>query len=1068
MSRYYGTYNQYLGAQRCCNLNSQGPIGPQGLQGPASIGPIGNTGEAGATGPTGRGCRGPTGPSGGPDGATGPTGPIGNTYWDPSGVTGISYINDVYIGGKLYVDGGIDPTYLALTPQNTDPLPPGQYGIWIEDVPARYLHTNSIYLNNGITDPYVQIDPSNNPQLFLTDGLGTGLSVNTSITNGSITLLDETTTPNTSNELTYSTITLSDGTTTNTIDKNGYTTQNSVENATKYLNFSDISADGISAIKKTSGISCNPSTNAITATTFNTTGTGQRFTGDFNNATLTSRSYFQANATNAFTSVGILPNGTSTSAGMRAFNNSVPTNACVLQHTITSLLATIGTNITGSGTYVPLNIVSGGFTNYTSDASGNLSLASFNGTITTSGSISATTFIGDLSGNATRATNIAGGAGGSIPYQSAANTTALLANGTSGQYLKSNGTTLAPSWETLPVIPSTPTLSQVLVAGNNAGSNSIDMNTQAISNISTATAKTSLVVDNAVVGANATLSPSNLTINATGLSGLPSLTLNQSGVGSGILTEEFYNQRTAQTGEFNRMSFYAKNSAGTKTEFARFHQNAPVFTAGAVKGRIDFAVGNGAGLQDYLSLNANTAQVDILNSDLHLNANDIVSATSITTPLLNQYSKEKVVYLSANATAPTGSVESNLRYTAFSLGKNPEWLEASSVTTSGFLGGVENITASQNGFVGAWWVGTESGNVYYSFDGGATWTYQGSYGGRIRCFQTYQGGNNMAVGGDFTGIYAYLFGINSSFASFDMTSWGGMNASVYCFYDNTFNSCLYIGGAFDDYFTLTGAVYPKWITLDYNSNNWYSFSNNSGNGFFGGNVLTITQDTNSPNYIIVGGSYTSLQVNTTTQFIPYLFTFQTTFGYDVGSYFSIGTTLNDLVNSVVPYSSGVLVGGRFTNPLTSPTWTDSYGIYITWNGGGWDLNNYLFSPPSLISFITFIPTTGVYYTNVAGNTMYANTSQYLPIPIGSSWECVAYSGLTLFATNAQTTAGFLFYYYDQNVGITINGGGNVFRNQSSSVSTNCLLTNINSAVEMMWNSSLGCWFVISNEGCSFS
>jgi hypothetical protein len=103
--------------------------------------------------------------------------------------------------------------------------------------------------------------------------------------------------------------------------------------------------------------------------------------------------------------------------------------------------------------------------------------------------------------------------------------------------------------------------------------------------------------------------------------------------------------------------------------------------------------------------------------------------------------------------------------------------------------------------------------------------------------------------------------------------------------------------------------------------------------------------------------------------------------------------------------------------------------------------------------------------------MFANSSQYLPIPIpiGASWECVAYNGSnTLFATNAQTSAGFLFYYFDQNVGITINGGGNVFRNQSSSVSTNCLLTNINSAVEMMWNSGLNCWFVVSQEGCSFS
>jgi hypothetical protein len=329
----------------------------------------------------------------------------------------------------------------------------------------------------------------------------------------------------------------------------------------------------------------------------------------------------------------------------------------------------------------------------------------------------------------------------------------------------------------------------------------------------------------------------------------------------------------------------------------------------------------------------------------------------------------------------------------------------------------------------------------------------------------------MAVGGDFTGgTYNYLFGIqNTGYSSFDLTSWGGMNAPVYCFYNNGANSCLYIGGAFTDYWTLSGGTYPKWITLDYNTNSWYSFSNVSGNGFFGGDVLTISQDIYNSIFIIVGGSYTSIQANSNPISIPYLFTYQTSSGYDVGSYFSIGTNLNSQVSSVVPYSSGVLVGGGFTNPLFSPTWTDNYGIYITWNGGGWDLNNYLFSPSQPISFITFIPTTGVFYTNVGGATMYANTSQYLPIPIGSNWECVAYNGSnTLFATNAQTSAGFLFYYYDQNVGITINGGGNVFRNQSSSVSTNCLLTNINSAVEMMWNSNLNCWFVISNEGCFFS
>ena len=46
------------------------------------------------------------------------------------------------------------------------------------------------------------------------------------------------------------------------------------------------------------------------------------------------------------------------------------------------------------------------------------------------------------------ATDLAGGSGGQIPYQSSANNTDFLANGTSGQFLISNGGTSAPSWST--------------------------------------------------------------------------------------------------------------------------------------------------------------------------------------------------------------------------------------------------------------------------------------------------------------------------------------------------------------------------------------------------------------------------------------------------------------------------------------------------------------------------------------------------------------------------------------------------------------------------------------------
>lgn len=62
-----------------------------------------------------------------------------------------------------------------------------------------------------------------------------------------------------------------------------------------------------------------------------------------------------------------------------------------------------------------------------------------------SGDFSAGTITATLSGSATTATNIAGGIASQIPYQTGAGATSFVANGTSGQMLKSGGTG-APSW----------------------------------------------------------------------------------------------------------------------------------------------------------------------------------------------------------------------------------------------------------------------------------------------------------------------------------------------------------------------------------------------------------------------------------------------------------------------------------------------------------------------------------------------------------------------------------------------------------------------------------------------
>ncbi|HRS18098.1 MAG TPA: tail fiber domain-containing protein [Bacteroidales bacterium] len=85
-------------------------------------------------------------------------------------------------------------------------------------------------------------------------------------------------------------------------------------------------------------------------------------------------------------------------------------------------------------------------------------------------SVTSTSFTGALTGNATTATtatNIAGGVGGSIPYQTAANTTALLANGTVGQVLTSAGGTNPPTWSSISVpTGANPTASIGLTATN--------------------------------------------------------------------------------------------------------------------------------------------------------------------------------------------------------------------------------------------------------------------------------------------------------------------------------------------------------------------------------------------------------------------------------------------------------------------------------------------------------------------------------------------------------------------------------------------------------------------------
>lgn len=106
-------------------------------------------------------------------------------------------------------------------------------------------------------------------------------------------------------------IEISDGTTTNIIDKRGYTTRNSVQNIAHYLNFSDSPATGTGAIQKTAGIGCNPFTNTVSATTFVGALTGNADTAT--NATNVATTASNVNAT-------VFPTFVSASTGNNPIN----------------------------------------------------------------------------------------------------------------------------------------------------------------------------------------------------------------------------------------------------------------------------------------------------------------------------------------------------------------------------------------------------------------------------------------------------------------------------------------------------------------------------------------------------------------------------------------------------------------------------------------------------------------------------------------------------------------------------------------------------------------------------
>jgi len=114
--------------------------------------------------------------------------------------------------------------------------------------------------------------------------------------------------------------------------------------------------------------------NTAIANSLSFSATGARIRGDFTNTTQTSKVAFQTSTTDGATVIAALPNGTGTISQWRAYNSNDPTNSGWAGIVGSTASMQLQSGITGTGTYLPLTMLTGGSERLRIDTSGNVGI----------------------------------------------------------------------------------------------------------------------------------------------------------------------------------------------------------------------------------------------------------------------------------------------------------------------------------------------------------------------------------------------------------------------------------------------------------------------------------------------------------------------------------------------------------------------------------------------------------------------------------------------------------------------------------------------------------------------
>ena len=131
---------------------------------------------------------------------------------------------------------------------------------------------------------------------------------------------------------------------------------------------------------------------AYIGTNLSFSGTGNRITGDFSNATHSSRALFQTSTANSNTAIGAIPVGTGNTAQFIAYGNGDPTNSSFIQLLVNASEGRINSGQLGAGSNLPMTFYTGGSERVRVDTSGNLLV----GGTTTGGRVTSISSTNDL------------------------------------------------------------------------------------------------------------------------------------------------------------------------------------------------------------------------------------------------------------------------------------------------------------------------------------------------------------------------------------------------------------------------------------------------------------------------------------------------------------------------------------------------------------------------------------------------------------------------------------------------------------------------------------------------